>query len=119
MVDFKPSQVLLGPIPLVDTMRRAERELAAAMLVYACAVLGDRWQAVPLKEVARIIGEAFANKVVPVIHWANPFLKPDPFDLCAAGYATASGETPERTIEFTEAGLVAMQRWVRAEVANG
>jgi hypothetical protein len=48
---FPPSRVVLrGPL-LCDTLGKAELEVAAALLVRACAVLGDRWQPVGLAQV--------------------------------------------------------------------
>jgi hypothetical protein len=41
----------VGALPLMMTLKRAETEFALAMLVRACQVHGDRWQALTFGEV--------------------------------------------------------------------
>lgn len=116
MSDFKPSQVRLGPVPLVATMGKAEVELAAAYVVRACVVLGDKWQAVPLDELIRITTEDFHERREPMRTWgSNPFVKPLPGLMVERGFATKA----DSKVEFTPQGLAALKRYVRAEVANG
>lgn len=118
-VTFKPSDVdLLGSFPpLCATMGRTERELAAALLVRGCQARGDEWKAVPLRMLGEVIGEDLDAKREP-LHSINrnPFCRPDMHDCVAKGFATWVGEpgTPEYGVEFTEKGLEALRRWVRA-----
>jgi hypothetical protein len=104
---FRPSQVVLAPVPLVGTMRRAEVEFAAALLVRACQVLGDRWQPLSWQQVAKVLR---ADRTSVAKWLANPFFRPDVHDLVARGYAAGN---PTAEVWLTAAGLEALERWVR------
>jgi len=119
MADFKPSQVLLDVIPLVATMGKAEVEFTAAYLVRALVVKGDEWKALSLSAVADVARDDMTEQREPMRYWANPFVHPSPWLMVERGFAVF-GESPEgETIAFTEKGLEAMRRWVRAEAGRG
>lgn len=117
MTEYLPSQVdLLGSYPpLVGTLKRTEREIAAALLVRTCQVNGDRWQPV----VPRMIGEMLKVDLdagtEPLASLNNnPFARPDFHELVAEGYATGDLTVGGSPIELTEKAFEAMRRWVRA-----
>ncbi|MBO6937575.1 MAG: hypothetical protein JJ863_21560 [Deltaproteobacteria bacterium] len=121
---MRPSEiVLLPPIPLTATMGRAERELAAALLVLAMRAKGDEFGAVGMRDVgealkaisdsAKETGELPAEKgwlTLPTV-----ICSPDFRDLVAQSYAELA--EPEREWEsplrFTEKGLEALRKWWR------
>lgn len=106
-----PSAIRLeGVIPLVGTLHRVEREVAAALVVRVCQVRGDVWAPVRPFDVRDQLVADVGAKVEP---WAmlntNPFLRPDFKDLAAAGYATIEKETG--AIEFLPKFFEAVRRW--------
>ncbi len=127
--DFKPSQVYLssGP-PLGATMRKTEREAAAAYLVRVCHDHGDVWQPVTNEMLKKTIEQDAAANRDPVASWIqNPFLKPDMIGLIADGFAECSpndltndsvrdlieGDVVALPVSFTQAGLDALKPYVR------
>lgn len=107
--------------PLVGTMRKTEAEIAAALIVRACHVRGDRWQPLRPDDLGTVIKADLEAKQEP---WAslntNPFCRPDFHKLIEFGFAAWVGEATPKAIEFTDKGLLALQRWVRRpEVSNG
>ncbi len=121
MPDFLPSQVQLVVPPLAGTMGRAEVEFAAALIVRACQVLGDRWQPISWKQSVeafkadRDAGREFGRLM------ENPVFRPDAYDLVKRGFAqwgsTRSGEGD--TVELTDKGFECMRRWVLGKKGTG
>jgi hypothetical protein len=120
---MKPSDVILcGPVPLVDTMHRIEREIAAGLIIRTLQVNGDVWRPVRLDELHTVFLADCAAGTEP---WAsldsNPMYRPDFIDLAEAGYATASVTAATKELqpfsawvfELNEKGLAAISRWVR------
>jgi hypothetical protein len=112
---MKPSDIELAPVPLVGTMGRCETELAAALLVHTCAVLGDQWQPLTLAQVQGVLSDDVATLRAPFMGWmTNPFLRPDVSSLVLGGWARWV-DHPGGTVELTEMGLGAIARWRRRE----
>lgn len=89
-----PSEIRLSsPFPLVDTLDRCEREVAAALIVLACQHHGDKWQPITPRMIGEALRVALDQERKP---WAtlntNPFARPDFHDLVKAGYATGDLE---------------------------
>ncbi len=118
--DFTPSQVFLNCIPpLTATMGRAEREHAAALLVRACQVMGDRWQPVTPAMLGEVIQADLAAQAEPLSSLnRNPFFCPDFHDLAAKGFARWTEEDGKGPLELTERGIEALRRWVRPTIAT-
>ncbi len=112
--DFKPSDVLLLQIPLVGTFRRAEAELAAALIVWTCAGTGDTWRPVTPGDIGEALQPAIEMKQEPVRSWNNPIVRPCFKSLVELGYAASTFE-PGCTIELTPKGFEALRKWVRAQ----
>lgn len=116
---YKPSDVVLLPIPLVGTMHKAEAEFAATLLVRACVRLGDTWQAVGPKELGMVIHADLAEEVEPLFGLRNnPFFHPDMLELVKRGYAKWTGKVGG-AVQFTAEGFTAMERWVRGSKDDG
>lgn len=112
--DYLPSQVMLNASfpPLVATMKRTEREIAAALIVRACQVHGDRWQAVSPKLIGETLQADVAARTEPMASLSsNPFARPDFHSLVAEGYASGDLAT-HAPLELTEKAFEAMRRWV-------
>jgi len=110
VIDFKPSQVSLCVPPLVATMGKGEIEAAASLLVRACHVLGDKWQAVTGKQVADVLRADRAAAREPFTSLIrNPFFRPDIHAAIAAGFIEGD---PASEVKLTEKGLEALRRWV-------
>ena len=115
--DFKPSQVFLssGP-PLGATMRKTEREAAAAYIVRTCQAHGDIWQPVSDSMLRTTLREDMAADREPFISWIrNPFLKPDFPGLVDDGFPQYIDQEGLSSIEFTQAGLDALKPYVRRQ----
>lgn len=109
-----PGSIVLAAFPLVDTMRKAEAEIAAAMVVRTLHRRGNVWREVMLKEVGSVIGEEIDAGLPPFAELSrNPFVRPDFHELVDRGYAVINGEEGDATITFTDAGIAAMRRWQR------
>jgi hypothetical protein len=105
---IKPSEVELwcGVLPLVGTLHRVEREVAAAIMIRACVRNEDMWQSVTPTMMAKSLDED--SKQEPWKSLAgNPFCKPDFFDLVKAGYAVFDSDPDgvDVPIRFTQAAL--------------
>lgn len=125
MTNFKPSQVVLLRPPLADTMRHAEAEAAAAMIVRTLAVKGDTWRAVTWDEIEDVIATDMTGTVNPLTMvrtpieplgslMRNPFFRPDVHDTIRRGFARWTGD-PGGPVEFTDAGIQALSKYVRKE----
>lgn len=115
---FKPSQANLnwGFPPLVGTFKKTEAEVAASLMVRACVLGGDVWQAVTPSDIVRAIQHDIDGKINPIFDMStNPFCRPDFDRLVKDGYAEFSGdpESEGRPIAFTQVGLEAMSKWTR------
>lgn len=120
--EFTPSQVtLIGPLPLTDTMGRAERECAAAILVRASHVKGDQWQYLPPPAIGEVMKADIEAGNQP---WErlnrNPFMPfPDFHDLVEEGFAEFERRRHgyeykgDPAVSFTEKGLRALRRWLQ------
>ncbi len=112
-VDFRPSDVVLAGMPLVDTMGRAEAEAAATLLVRACQSLGDAWQDIEPRAIGEVIKADLAAGREPLASLnRNPFFRPDAHELVRRGFAEWVGEAAG-ALRFTPAGLERLRRWVR------
>ena len=109
-----PSQIVLrAPLPLTDTMGRAEREVAAALIVRTCHVHGDKWQPVTPRMIGEVIKQDLDDGTEPFKTMnLYPFARPDFRDLIKAGYGEGGGEGGQ-PIALTEKGLLAIQKWAR------
>jgi hypothetical protein len=111
--DFKPSQVRLDTFPFVGTFKKAECEVAAALLVRTCAARGDEWASQSPKAVGEVYKADVDAKAAPFIHWAtNPFLQPDFHKLVELGFAEWAGDGNRAPIHFTAAGLERLRKFV-------
>lgn len=114
MIDFKPSQIAIDtPMPFTDTFKKSEAEVAAALIVIACAQrLGDAWMPV----MPNTIGDLIRSDPAVRKWLSNPFVRPDVHRLIADGFAEWVGEKPERgdrAVRFTDKGFEALRRWVK------
>lgn len=109
--DFKPSDVRLDAIPLINAFGRAECECAAALLVRACVLHGDVWAAQSFDAIRGAFDADVAAKISPIYHIAsNPFLQPDFWSLVAKGFATWTDDRPP--IQFTAKGFERLKLFV-------
>lgn len=107
MVDFKPSQVVLHPVPLVATFERTENEVSAAVLVMTLAQAGDTWRPVAPREVGEMLRAQ--PKGAPIL--TTLMVVRFAFDVIEAkGWVTKHADN---SLEFTQAGLERLRRWVR------
>jgi hypothetical protein len=122
---FKPSQVDLNftlPNPFVGLFEHIEAELAAAVIVRACQVLGDIWQSVELKALGEIILRDNDARVEPIYSiFRNPFCHPSPHDLVKRGYATwvDSADGHGNALAFTSKGMERLSKRVRQPSLGG
>jgi hypothetical protein len=118
---FKPSDVVLLVPPLTDTMRKAEVEQAAALIVYVCTVKGDAWQPMTWNDLQAAIKVALdATEPTAREQWLraiirNPFVRPDVHELCNRGFAEKlSKEGEQIVVQLLPTALEAIaKRWVR------
>lgn len=132
---FKPSEVFLTVPPLMATMKRAETEFAAALIVFACTWRGDAWQPIRFIDVREALKEALvqadlrealasSEPLSARVQWArdvvkNSFLRPDVHALIELGFAEklpnklpGEGEQP-MVVQLTPAAFEAIaKRWV-------
>lgn len=113
--DFKPSQVDLAAPPLVGTLGHAEMEFAAAMIVRACQVHGDAWQAVSWDQIqSAMYADMTAERPPFAALMRNPFFQPDVHELVAKGFARWTGEPAGRApVELLPPAFEKMLSWVR------
>ena len=115
---FKPSQVVLyTPMPLVDTFKRAENEIAAAIIVRTCQVNNDEWQGITPAMIRKMLEDDTTAGVNPMSSLQNnPFARPDMWGLIDAGFAQDIGTPEQRCIVFTPAGFARLSEkgWVRS-----
>jgi hypothetical protein len=109
---MKPSEVRLwrGYMPIVGTLHRAEREVAAAIMIRACVRYGDTWQPLTPTMLGESLGEDLKDEPWKTLD-RNPFCKPDFRDLVQAGYAIFDGDpdAQDTPIRFTQAALDAFE----------
>ena len=114
MSDFKPSQVLLIVPPLVGTMKKAEVESAAAVIVRACQVRGDTWQRIEFDDLVAVVKDDVENKREPLsslMH--NPFFRPSFAALSDGSYGRwVDTGKDKHALELTAAGIAAIAKWV-------
>lgn len=110
---YKPSEVVLAVPPLCGTMKKAEVEFAASIVVAACHHFGDKWQPLALKELGVAIRELLEAKAEP---WnslnTNPFFRPDIGALIESPFAEKGDDG---RLSFTMEGFEALKRWVRGD----
>lgn len=113
MATFKPSQVAVVGVPFVATFGNSETEWAAAIIVRACEFHGDRWQALKWSQIQEALRADVTNKREPFVKLLeNPFFRPDVHKLIAGGFARWTNGV-NSTVEFTDAGLERLTKWVR------
>jgi hypothetical protein len=111
---MKPSDIELTPVPLCGTMKKAEREFAAALIVRTCHVLGDAWQPISLEQLQRVLKDDLAAKREPFASWCtNPFFRPDFHRFADGMFGRWTGDPGASPIEFTERGLEAIKPWAK------
>jgi len=107
----KPTEILLDTgcgRPFPDTFGDQRLEMAAGMLVIACAMYGDKWQPVEWPMISVALLKNVRGNTQP---WAalnlNPNCPaPDFFALCERGFARFTESDRSRSpIEFTDHGL--------------
>ena len=117
--DFKPSEVRLSFLPLIGTLGRTEREIAAALIVRTCQVNGDTWQPVTPRMIGDTLRRDVEDGVEPFASLnGNPFARPDFWDLVAQGYASGDPSKDE-PLALTDKALVAISKWRAASPSNG
>ncbi len=118
--DFLPSAVRLDGSfpPLTATMRKAEAEAAATLLVIACRANGDSWDARTLPEIGAAIDAELNAERAPLHDLRNnPFWRPSIPLLVEFGFArwTRPDETESGSkspLEFTATGIEALRKYV-------
>lgn len=108
--DYKPSDVrLIPPNLLGDTMRKAEAEWAAGILVLVCQKRGDVWQPVNDDHVVDVLREELekGSEIGRLVR--SPVFNPDAGELVSRGFGR---RLDDRTVELTEAGFEAIRKWV-------
>ncbi len=116
---FKPSEVVLRLLPLIETIGKTEAEFAAAMIVRTCQVEGDYWQPVEPKTIERVIKGDLDLKCEPFYsNRGNPFLRPNIWELVKRGFARWTDE-PGKTVEFTDDGIQALTCWIKPPIVTG
>jgi hypothetical protein len=119
---MKPSDVVLVVPPLTGTMKKAESEQAAALIIHVCAMLGDKWQPVTFGEIQTAIEAALASGTpTRRERWlrdmvSNPFVRPDVHRLVRDGFAERlSPDGFPLVIRLTQKALGAIEScWVSA-----
>ncbi len=111
MSNFIPSQIQIDDIPFVGTFDRLEAEMTAAVIVKALAIRGDQWRAITCRDLAEVFGELTAKDGMWRRLFNNPFVYVDMHDLVKRGFA--EWREQETAIEFTDAGLLRLAKWVK------
>lgn len=85
---MKPSEIVMHVPPLAATMHKAEAEAAAALIVHACAALGDKWQPISARQIGNTLHADVDAKREPWVSLVrNPYWRPDVFELVRRGFA--------------------------------
>lgn len=112
---FNTSQVVLGTPPLGACFNKCEAECAAALLVWACQQLGDKWQRLPLRSIGEAMHVAMSAEPIPepIKSWnRNPFFRPD-FDLLTSGGFIEQSEVDgEKGYVLTPLFFERITRWI-------
>lgn len=117
---MKPTEILLDDgcgRPFPDTFGDQRIEMAAGMVVIACAMYGDKWQHVtwPMMSIS-LLKNVRANRQPWAALNLNPNCPaPDFYALCEKGFARFTQSDRERSpIEFTDHGLDLIRaKWFR------
>ena len=99
---MKPSDIDLTTHfpPLIATLDKTEYEVAAAIIIRACVVHGDRWQPVSYKMIRDVLVQDMENRVEPILSIStNPFALPD-FVGLKTKWATST-EEPKGTMTMS------------------
>ncbi len=112
-----PSQVDLGrgEPPLVGTLGRTEREVAAAILIRWCQIR-MAWSPCNVQEIVRhleSVEKADREKELLYRWFSNPYLKPDFRSLFERGMVDGSDGSP--ILHIKPELLRAIHRWVRPD----
>jgi hypothetical protein len=113
MVPYLPRDIVLDWPPLIDTMRRFEREYAAALLVLTCQKT-NAWSPVSLADVEIAIKQALAgtDATSKWVRSAATFpIGPDFADLIAKGFARML--IKGHVVELTSQGVAALHCWAK------
>lgn len=106
-----PSAIRILVPPFVGSLGSAELEHAAALLVRACQVRGDRWQPMLYDEMEAVLKDDIAQQRGPICRFLrSPFLSPDFARLVDGGWAAWHGEPGK--LELAPRTIVAIaERW--------
>jgi len=106
---FRPSDVVLMPIPLTGTFGCSELECAAALAVWTLRRNGNTWRRLWHDEMEACLRVDVLSGAEPVSSWCrNPFFRPSLAGLQERHFALVT----DRTVELTALALSAMERWV-------
>ena len=120
---MKPTEIWLagGAFPLPDTFERVELEMAAAMLIIACAYHEDRWQPVTAPMIGLAMKANLRARREPWYSLDKNRACPAPsfYGLVDKGYARFTSSDKERSpIELTDKGLDLIRaKWWRPSPA--
>ncbi len=112
-VDFKPSDVVLHPVPFVGIMGKSEIEFAAAVLVRVLQLRDDTWNPIAWQHFGSLLASNPNDKILAP--WGrNPFFRPDFVALTEAGYSETGPDSlvKDIRIQFTAAGFDALRKYV-------
>jgi hypothetical protein len=109
--DYLPKDVqLIAPSLLAGTMRKAEAEFAAALVVLSCQLRGNAWQPTSTDHIAAALSVELERETEIGRLVRNPFFRPNAGELVARGFAR---RVDDDTVELTEAAFEAMRPWVK------
>lgn len=119
MSELKPSDVSLLSTypPLAGAFGKVEAEAAAAVIIRACQLNGDRFQPVNQDMVQATLKHDFQNKTEPLASCvSNPFWKSDPGELCERGFARWVGND---TVELLPRAFDVLRRYTQRGLFGG
>lgn len=108
-----PSAIRIVVPPFVGTLGSAELEHAAALLVRACQVRGDRWQAMTYEEMEEVLKVDITEQRGPICRFLrSPFLSPDFARLVEGQWAAWIGEPGKGQLELAPRTIIAIaEKW--------
>jgi hypothetical protein len=111
-----PSAIRILVPPFVGTLGSAELEHAAALLVRACQVRGDRWQPMLYEEMEEALRDDVSQGRGPLCRFLqSPFLSPDFARLVEGQWAAWHGEPGKGKLELAPRTIMAIAaKWGRA-----